>query len=107
MATSFLPLPEKYRDQIHGVLNCYDRVILTGTLQQFCYADGMTAYLKANHIRIFDFAKLVLPWREKIRETAEALAKANNLEIEFVRKKHFDKDKTIKKILTQRGDHPG
>jgi hypothetical protein len=107
MTTSFLPLPEKYRDQIHGVLNCYDRVILTGTLQQFCYAEGMTAYLKANHIRIFDFAKFVLPWREKIRDNAEALAKTNNLEIEFVSKKHFDKDKKIKKILAQRGGHPG
>jgi len=100
-------LNEKYSERIAGVLNCYDRVILIGTLPYFCYAAGMTAYLNMNHIKIFDYIKFVMPLREKIRTNAEALAKAHGVEIEFVRKKNFDKEKRIQAILKQRGEHTG
>ncbi|MGH7450242.1 MAG: MarR family transcriptional regulator [bacterium] len=100
-------LSEKYSDRIAGVLNCYDRVVLTGTLQQFCYADGMTAYLKAHHIRIFDYTKFVMPLREKIRDHAEALAKSHDFQIEFIRKKNFRKEQRIKHLLKQHGYKPG
>ena len=46
---------ERYADKIHGILSCYDRIVIQGTLPGFCYADGMTAYLYANTIRIFDY----------------------------------------------------
>jgi menaquinone-dependent protoporphyrinogen IX oxidase len=100
-------LPAKYRDHIAGVLNCYDRVVLTGTLQQFCYADGMTAYLKAHHIRIFDYVKFVMPLREQLRDHAEALAKSHGFQVEFIHKKTFRKEQRIKHLLTQRGYQPG
>ena len=40
-------LTERYDDRIAGVLSCYDRVVITGTLPGVCYADGMTRYLNA------------------------------------------------------------
>jgi hypothetical protein len=100
-------LTEKYRERIAGILNCYDRVILIGTLPYFCYADGMTAYLNMHQIKIFDYFKFVMPFREAIDTTAKDLEKAHGLKIEFVRKKHFDKEKRIQAILKQRGDQPG
>lgn len=100
-------LPEKYRDQIAGVLNCYDRIVLTGTLPLLCFPDGMTGYLNAHHVRIFDYTKFVTPLREQIREHAEALAKANGLQIEFIRKKNFRKEDRIQYLLKLRGHHPG
>lgn len=100
-------LPETYRDQIYGALDCYDRVVLTGTLPMFCHAQGMTSYLYEKHIRIFDYAKFVAPLRDEIRQNAEAIATANKLEIEFIRKKDFRKEKRIKQILKKRGLHPG
>jgi hypothetical protein len=106
MATKLLP--EKYRDQIYGMLECYDRIIITGTLPGFCYPEGMTAYLHANHIKIFDYAKqFAMPLCEKIRAQAKALEKANHLEIEFVRKSTSRKEARIKQILKTRGTHPG
>jgi hypothetical protein len=36
-------LTERHAQQIAGVLSCYDRVIVQGTLPVFCYAEGMTA----------------------------------------------------------------
>ena len=51
-------LVERYGDRIAGVLSCYDRVVVTGTLPTVCYAEGMTRVLYANQIRIFDYAEL-------------------------------------------------
>ena len=101
-------LTEKYIDELHGVLNCYDRVIITGHVQQWCYAQAMTNYLYQHEIRIFDYSKFAQPLRESIRANAEAIAKENGVEIEFVRRsKHFRKEKRIKKILKERGERPG
>jgi len=51
-------LTDRYDDRIAGVLSCYDRVVITGTLPGVCYADGMTRYLNARGIRIFDYPSL-------------------------------------------------
>ena len=32
------PLTERYRERLAGVLSCYDRIIVTGTLPGACYA---------------------------------------------------------------------
>jgi hypothetical protein len=40
---SLVLLTDRHAPQISGVLSCYDRVIVQGTLPVFCYADGMTA----------------------------------------------------------------
>ena len=47
-------LTERYDDRIAWVLSCYDRLVITGTLPTVCYAAGMTGYLNAKGIRIFD-----------------------------------------------------
>jgi hypothetical protein len=31
-------LTERYRDRMVGVLSCYDRIVITGTLPGACYA---------------------------------------------------------------------
>jgi hypothetical protein len=45
-------LVERYDDRIAGVLSCYDRLDVTGTLPTVCYAEGMTRFLYAHQIRI-------------------------------------------------------
>jgi hypothetical protein len=54
---ALLPLTERYPSKIAGILSCYDRIIVQGTLPIFCYAEGMTRYLHARKVRIFDFAQ--------------------------------------------------
>src|SRR5208282_1014188 len=48
-------LTERYDDRIAGVLSCYDRVVVTGTLPTICYADGMSRFLYAAGIKIFEY----------------------------------------------------
>ena len=96
-------LTSRYAENIVGVLGCYDRIVLKGTLPTICYSDGMTRYLTTKEIRIFDYAKFADPFREKLKAHAEGLAAKYSKPIEFIRssnarkediaKKHFDDSK--------------
>ena len=100
-------LTERYAEKIEGVLSCYDRVLLQGTLPGFCYADGMTKYLYAHDIRIFDYPQFAEPLRDQIRANAERLAQDNGVSIEFVRSSKVRKEALIEQVLKQRGRQPG
>jgi len=100
-------LLNRYEDQISGVLSCWDRIIIQGTLPGLCFADGMTSYLKSRGIRVFDYPRWAEPLRDEIRENAERLAKENGVKIEFVRKATFRKEARIQEVLKQRGNEPG
>ena len=69
-------LTQRYDHRIAGVLSCYDRVVITGTLPTVCYADGMTRYLYASGIRIFDFPEFASMPRDRVRERAASVAAA-------------------------------
>ena len=98
---------ERHADKILGVLSCLDRVVITGTIPEICYSQGMTGFLKARQIRIFDYTKWAEPLREEIRVNAERLAKEHGLEIEFIRRKNFRKEERIREIIEKRGAHTG
>ena len=98
---------EKYDDQISSVLNCFDRVLIQGTIPGICYADGMTSYLYFKKIRIFDYPQFVAPFRDELRNNAEAIASKNEIEIQFLPKRNVRKEKIIEEIIKKRGDHPG
>ena len=48
-------IPQRYSEKIHGVLSFFARLILHGTLNPIGHPEGMTWYLYAHHIRIFDY----------------------------------------------------
>jgi hypothetical protein len=100
-------LSERFEQELDGVLSCYDRIVITGSLQPWCYAQGMTHYLYQQGIRIFDYAKFAEPMRERIRENAEALAEESGVEIEFIRKKDFRKEARVQEVLKARGEQAG
>ena len=42
-------LTDRYQDKITGMISCYDRLIITGTLPVICFSEGMTSYLYQHH----------------------------------------------------------
>ena len=101
-------ITEQYRGQIQGALSCYDRIILRGTIPGWCFAEGMTSFLYAKEIRIFDYPEWARSLREEIRQNTERLATENGMQVEFIRKiKDFRKEDRIQAILKKRGSHPG
>jgi hypothetical protein len=100
-------LMDRYDDRIAGVLSCYDRVVITGTLPGVCYAGGMTRYLNANGIRIFDYPQFAMQLRDRVRDCAASLATETGVAIEHIGKSHIRKEAVVSRVLEQRGDHPG
>ena len=100
-------LSERYQEELDGVLSCYDRIVIMGSLQPWCYAQGMTHYLYQQGIRIFDYARFAEPMRERVRENAERLAEREGMKIEYVHKKGFRKESRVQQILKGRGGKAG
>lgn len=101
-------LVDRYSSKIAGTLSCFDRIVITGTMPNICYGDGMAAHLRANNIRIFDYPKYVEPMRDELRKNAERIAAQSGVEIEFIRSvRAFRKEDRIKEIIKGRGDAEG
>ena len=47
-------LTDRYATRSRGVLLCFDRLLITGTLPDICHADAFTRELHLRHVRIFD-----------------------------------------------------
>jgi hypothetical protein len=100
-------LTERYGDRIAGVLSCYDRIVITGTVPVICYAEGMTRFLHSQGIRIFDYPRFAQTLRDRVRDVAASLADTAGITIEHIAKSHVRKEEVVARVLAQRGDHPG
>jgi len=102
-------LVERYSSHLVGVLACFDRLVITGTLPGWCHPAGMAVYLTGQGLRLFDYAKqFAEPLRDAIRANAERLAQEHGLTIEFIRKVGaFRKEDRIQALLAARGTDPG
>jgi len=99
---------ERHQEEISGVLSCFDRVIVTGTLPDICHPKAMAGFLGYRNIKLFDYALWAAPLREELRANAERLAAEAGVQIEFIRHfKAFRKEDRIAEILAKRGEHPG
>ena len=100
-------LTTKYADKISGVLGCYDRIVLTGTLPVLSNASHLTGYMYQHGIRIFDYAKFAEPYREQLKANAQKLAEESGIAIEFIRSNSVRKESLIEAKLKERGSHQG
>jgi enoyl-[acyl-carrier-protein] reductase (NADH) len=100
-------LTERYDDRIADILSCYDRVVITGTLPTICYAEGMTRFLHASAIKIFDYAAFAQTLRDRVRDAAASLAAKAGVTIEHIAKNHVRKEAVVQRVLEQRGEHSG
>src|SRR5437870_2712052 len=100
-------LTERYDDRLAGVLACYDRIWITGSLPGACFAEGMTKILRARGIRIFDYPQFAAELRDRVRQAAAALAAEAGVAIEHIAKSYIRKEGVVAKVLARRGQHPG
>jgi len=85
-------LVHRYASNRHGVLSCFDRIIIVDTLPGACYTQGMTSFLYQQDIRIFDYPKFAEPLRDRIRKSSHDLSRLNLL----VNKRTATKSKPLK-----------
>ena len=79
MPAGIKSLTQRHAAQIAGVVSCYDRLSIFGTLEGICFAKGMTSCLYEHKIRIFDYSGFAEPFRKQLRENAARLAADNGL----------------------------
>lgn len=105
MNTDFL---KTYSNKIEGTISCFDRMIISGSLDQWGYSHGMQSYLLRNNVLVFDFPKFAKQFSDQIRNQVETIAKQHNVSIEYIRSpQRFNKELNIKKKIESRGAHPG
>jgi hypothetical protein len=78
-------LTGRYAAQIAGVVSCYDRLVIMGTLPGICYAAGMARHVCLQGIRLLDYPRFAQALRDEVRGRAEQVAAAAGLSIEFIR----------------------
>ena len=88
-------LTERYVANLHGVLSCCDRIMVTGTLPGACFAGGMTSFASSDGIRIFDCPRFAEPLRERIRQRAQEVCTAADVQIEHVSECHIRKEDLV------------
>lgn len=74
-------LTDKYADKICGIITCYDRMIIQGYIPNWSHAEAMTAYMKLNGIRIFDYPSFSQLLTEQVRQNAEMITQENGVQL--------------------------
>lgn len=98
----------RYKKQILGTLTCFDRIVLTGNLPNYCYPAGMAGYLWENKINFFDYPdKVAKPLADQIKQHVENVAATSAVEIKYLNKSGIRKEALVNEVLEQRGSHPG
>jgi predicted transcriptional regulator len=98
---------KKYDQLVNFSLSCYDRLIITGTLPEISYAQGMTSFLYSKDIRIFDYAKFAEGHRDTLRKQIDSIVSESGVEVQYLKKSGIRKESLVSDILKKRGDHAG
>ena len=99
---------KKYEKSISGVLSCYDRVVIKGTLHAACFADGMMSIMNRKHTKYKYYRSFVSPFRDKIYQNTEQISNQEQVAIEFIRNSRaVRKEDLVQEKLAARGNQPG
>jgi len=100
-------LTQRFAEAIVGVLSCFDRVQVAGTLQHVGYAQGMSSFLVSQHIRLLDYPAWAAKLRDELKANAEQLARENDLQIEYLLHSEERKEERVQERLKERGEQLG
>lgn len=104
---------EKYRDQICGVLNGFDRLVFRGTLRRLNYsqwdpqlkamvARGMEQYLWQNKILFKDYAEHVKRVSERLKKASLQPFEERKLPVVFVRSPSENKEQLARRLALEK-----
>jgi hypothetical protein len=99
------PFLRKHQSQIQGVLSCFDRVIFRGYLP-FCHARALEGFLNHHNVLLKDFKAFAMEKTERLKEHAQALAKAANRPYQHLAKRER-KEELARRIAERDGVRSG
>ena len=97
----------KYKNDIIGINSCFDRQLISGSIIQLTYPDGLNRHLRANHILLKDFKAYAISLAKELKNNAEKLAEKNDARFIYRRDSKQSNEEIVKQIIKERGEQPG
>lgn len=97
----------KYKNDIIGIISCFDRQLYSGSLIQLTFVKGLERHLRANHILLKDFKQYAISLATELKQNAYKLAKENNAKFIYRPDSKQSNEELVKEIIKQRGENLG
>lgn len=92
---------EKYKNNIYGSINGWDRLAFRGTIRWLSSIRGVITYLSTNNILYKDFGKWVEGITGQIRSSCEDVSKELGIERHYLRSSSIRKEDFAKEIMNR------
>ncbi len=70
-------LVDRYAKDIVGVVSCFDRIVVQGTLPDICYKEAVERFLRVREERLQDMPRFFEPMKAELMAHAQAIAAEN------------------------------
>jgi len=100
-------ISKKYQDDILGTSSTFDRVIITGSIIPIAYQKGLSTFLSVNNILLKEFIGYAKNLADIIKAHAQSIAIKENVSYIYLNNSKTRKEKLVKSIIEDRGNHPG
>jgi hypothetical protein len=94
---------QRHQAVVTGVLQGFDRVLFRGTLRSISYGDGVDRFLGAQKVKYQDFVPFVQRLSEKLKQHAEATARAAGRPFVYVSNSRVSKEDLAQEIARRDG----
>lgn len=98
---------ERHKNDVIGVLSGFDRMLFRGTLRSISYGDGLDRFLGAAGVKYKDFATFAEGLSQRLKEHAEAMAKAAGRPFEYLHSSSQSKEERARQIAGRDGIEQG
>lgn len=98
---------DKYSNDIFGINSNFDRQLISGSIIQLCYLDGLKRVLRAKHILYKDFIQYAKSLAYQLKTNAMKLADIDNAKYIYLPDSKQSNEAIIKSIIVERGNQPG
>lgn len=97
----------RHDSKISGVIGCFDRVMIRGTLPNACHSNALEASLFLKKILFKDYLKYAENLRNELREHVDLLAKRHELPIHHLRSRKVRKEDFVREKIAEDPDKTG
>jgi len=98
-----MKLMELYQDKIMGAIRGLDRIRFRGTLRWLATKTGLSTFMSHSNILLKDFSGWVEGLTAMIRQSCEAKATEQGIEVRYLRSSGLDKEKLALQIAKEKG----
>ncbi len=97
----------RHDSKICGVISCFDRVMIKGTLPTACHTKALEGSLWLKNVLFKDYPNYALGLRDEIRTHIESLSKRENVPVHHLRSPKIRKEDFVQKKIAQQPEKTG